>query len=203
VNEADSNPGGTGGVGTGGIVAYLVFLVVGGLLVGGFAWSLAPAAQAQRGAACRAMEPEPRDVQAPDIELFDMEGNAVRLSDFRGKFVVINFWATYCEPCTKEWPDLDKLGRRLEDREDVVILAVSVDEKLDPIAPYVERMSLGETRVKVLWDPTGQVNRQFGSENIPDTFFVDATGKIRSAFVNVRQWGRPEAFRCVDAMAAG
>ena len=135
---------------------------------------------------------------APAFEVQDLEGNAVSLEDFRGKLVIVNFWATWCEPCITEWPQLDQLAERLEGRDDVVILAVSIDQKREDIPPFLERMSLTDTKVKVLWDPNNAVNLAYGSEKIPDTFFVDEAGRLSAAFVNVRKWGNPEAYHCVD-----
>lgn len=137
-------------------------------------------------------------LMAPSFEVEDLEGNTVSLEDFRGKLVILNFWATWCEPCITEWPQLDQLAERLQGRDDVVILAVSIDQKREDIAPFLERMSLTDTGVKVLWDPNASVNVEYGSEKIPDTFFVDEAGRLSAAFVNVRKWGNPEAFHCVD-----
>ncbi|MEM6289666.1 MAG: TlpA disulfide reductase family protein [Myxococcota bacterium] len=135
---------------------------------------------------------------APEIEAQDLQGNPVKLSDFRGKLVLVNFWATWCEPCITEWPQLDQLAARLGDRDDVVVLAVSIDEKREDIVPFLERMSLDQTGVTVLWDPTSEQHRNYGSDKIPDTFFIDEQGVVSAAFVNVRKWGNPEAFHCVD-----
>lgn len=135
---------------------------------------------------------------APEFTAQDLEGNEVSLADFRGKLVLVNFWATWCEPCITEWPQFDQLAQRLGDRGDVVILAVSIDEKREDVAPFLERMSLQQTGVKVLWDPTNSINQAYGSSKIPDSFFVDESGKLSTAFVNVRKWGNPEAYHCVD-----
>lgn len=135
---------------------------------------------------------------APEIEAQDLNGNPVKLSDFRGKFVVVNFWATWCEPCTTEWPQLHQLAARMAERDDVVVLAVTIDSEQEKILPFLELMSLMETEVAVVWDPTSEVHTQYGSSKIPDTFFVNEEGELVSAFVNVRKWGAPEAFHCVD-----
>ncbi len=137
-------------------------------------------------------------LMAPEFTAQDLEGNEVSLADFRGKLVIVNFWATWCEPCITEWPQFDQLAQRLGDRDDVVILAVSIDEKREDVAPFLERMSLMDTGVRVLWDPSNSINRAYGSEKIPDSFFVDESGKLSTAFVNVRKWGNPEAYHCVD-----
>jgi thiol-disulfide isomerase/thioredoxin len=142
---------------------------------------------------------------APDFTVKDLEGNEVKLSDFRGKLVVLNFWATWCEPCITEWPQVAKLARRLEDEGDdgVVVLAVSIDQEQQKIGPFLELMTLFESPVKVLWDETTKLHEQFGSEKIPDTFFVDEEGRVSAVFVNTREWGGPDALHCVEASAKG
>lgn len=186
-----------------GWAAMLVFVLVGGLLVFGFAQALVPAAEAQLGAACRPLTPIPRSGPAPAIELEDLEGKPVSLADFRGKFLVLNFWATWCEPCTREWPDLDMLAARLAERGDVEVVAISVDQELEAIAPYLERMQLSETPVTVLRARAADAHQSFGSDKIPDTYFVSPEGELEAVFVNVREWGGAKAVRCVQASAEG
>lgn len=184
-----------------GTTALLSYLIVGGLLVFGFALAIFPAVEAQNAAACRPLRPEARPGPAPEFVVEDLEGNEVRLSDFRGKFLVINFWATFCEPCITEWPQVQRLAERVADREDIVVLAISIDPERAPIEPFLEQMALDETRVQVLWDPTESVHKSFGTTNIPDTYFVDEDGQIVHAFVNVRDWGSPDAYHCLDSVA--
>lgn len=185
-----------------GIVAHLGFIAVGSLLVFVFAAALLPALRAQGEAPCRSLEPEPRTGTAPQFAVQDLAGQPVALADFAGKFVIVNFWATWCEPCIREWPQLDRLAERLVDRDDVVILAISMDSEPALIAPFLERMSLSDTRVRVLWDPQQAVQKQFGTEKLPDTYFVDRAGQLVHAFINVRDWGRPAAYQCVESMLA-
>ena len=147
------------------------------------------------------MTPAPLEGPIPEIELEDLDGNPVALSDYAGKFLVVNFWATWCDPCTREWPDLDRLAARVSGRDDVVVLAISVDEKIADIGPFLERMGLGETPVTVLRAKDPAAHQRFGSEKIPDTYFVDRQGQLESVFVNVREWGRAKAVRCVEARA--
>jgi thiol-disulfide isomerase/thioredoxin len=141
---------------------------------------------------------------APELAVADLEGNPVALADFRGKLVVLNFWATWCEPCITEWPQVAKLARRLQDEgdDDVVVLAVSIDQEQERIGPFLELMTLFESPVKVLWDESTTAHQAFGSQKIPDTYFVDAEGRVSAVFVNVREWGEPDALHCVEATAA-
>jgi len=143
--------------------------------------------------------------EAPDFTVKDLEGNEVHLSDFRGKLVVLNFWATWCPPCVIEWPQVAKLARRLQDEGDdgVVVLAVSIDHEPEKIGPFLELMTLFESPVKVLWDESTKLHEQFGSEKIPDTYFVDEQGLVSAVFVNEREWGQPDALHCVEASIGG
>lgn len=184
-----------------GIFTYTVYVLVGGLLVFGFAWSLSGAVETQNESICRMLNPEVREGAAPDFTVQDLEGNEVSLSDFEGKFVVLNFWATWCEPCIREWPQVHKLAERLAEDDEIVVLAMSVDEEREAIEPFLARMSLSDSEVRVLWDPEQKVQKAFGTEKLPDTYFIDEQGELVYAFINVREWGAPEAFHCVDGMA--
>lgn len=198
--EAASTEGPTRRLDPLGIVALLSYLVVGGIFVFGFAWALRPAIEAQKNAPCRNMRPEPRVGAAPDFTVQDLQGNEVSLADLRGKFVVLNFWATWCEPCITEWPQVSLLAERLAERDDVVVVAMSIDEKREEIEPFLQRMSLQNTGVKVLWDPTQSVQKSYGTEQIPDTYFIDEDGQLVDAFINVRPWGSPDALSCLDSV---
>lgn len=183
------------------LIAMLGFVLIGGLLVFGFAQALVPAAEAQLGAACRPLAPVPKSGELPEFELETLDGQPASLDTLRGKFVVLNFWATWCEPCTREWPDLDLLATRLGERDDIAVVAISVDQSLDEIGPYLERMGLTETRVQILRAKDPEAYKLLGSEKIPDTYFVTPDGQLEAVFVNVREWGRPKAIRCVEASA--
>lgn len=183
-----------------GITAYVLFVALGASLVFWFASALRPAVAAQAAAPCRSLRPDPRDGAAPQFTVQDLAGAPVALTDFAGKFVVVNFWATWCEPCIREWPQLDRLAERFAGRDDVVVLAISMDKEPAALAPFLQRMGLEETRVKVLWDPQQAVQTAYGTTNLPDTYFVDRAGQLRDAFINVREWGRPAAYQCVESM---
>jgi len=198
-DAAESRPGISGL----GVVAHLIFVAAGGLLVFFFAAALTPAITAQGAAACRSLEPEARSGPAPEFTVQDLSGAPVTLGDFGGKLVIVNFWATWCEPCIREWPQLDRLAERFAGRDEVVILAISVDSDPALIAPFLERMSLTDTRVRVLWDPKQEVQKSYGTDKLPDTYFVGKAGELLHAFINIRDWGRPAAYQCVESMLGG
>lgn len=215
--------GASQGVDAVGVLAHVLFILIGGLLVFGFAYALWPAVDVQNDAPCRSLRPNalaytPAGLKlgdgvegeglpeieirpAPDMQLERLDGSPVSLTDYAGKFVVLNFWASWCEPCLREWPQLDKLARRLGGNDEVVVLAVSLDREFADIGTYLNQAGLSETPVEVVFDRSGEANTLYGSEALPDTFFIDKKGQLIGAFVNVREWGKPHAFRCVEATA--
>jgi peroxiredoxin len=115
---------------------------------------------------------------APDFTLTDLDGNRVSLSQFRGKPVVINFWATWCPPCKAELPHLVKAYEREQGR--VVFLAISVDEPERTVRRFVEDNGVSLT---VLLDDGGEVAADYRVEGIPTTFFISRDGEIVARYV--------------------
>jgi cytochrome c biogenesis protein CcmG/thiol:disulfide interchange protein DsbE len=153
-----------------------------------------------RDGACVALEPAalPQVVQSgapPDFQLPDAAGRSVSLSQQRGHPVLLNFWATWCPPCVDEVPSLEDLARRLKGT-DMRMLAVSVDDDWDKIRRFFPKGS----DIGVLLDTSHNVPKTFGTEMFPETFLIDAAGRIRYYFNNKRDWSRPEAVACLESL---
>ena len=153
-----------------------------------------------RDGACQALEPAPlpailRDKPTPDFQLPDANGKTVSLKAQIGHPVLLNFWATWCPPCIDEVPSLEDLARRIEGT-DLRMLAVSVDDDWEPIRRFFAKGS----RMGVLLDKSHDVPKQFGTDKYPETFLLDASGKIRYYYVNKRDWSRPEAVACLESL---
>lgn len=161
---------------------------------------VAPALKTAADAGCRAMEPQVIDRPAPDLVFEDLQGNKVSVRNANA-FLVLNFWATWCEPCLDEWPDLDRLAERVGERQDIEVWAVSIDEDREAVRRFLKEHKLEGGHVRVLFDPTHKAHEAFGSDKIPDTYFVTPQGQLTNVFVNTRHWGKPEAQRCVEASA--
>jgi peroxiredoxin len=122
---------------------------------------------------------------APDFELPLLTGEAVRLTDFRGKVVFLNIWATWCGPCREEMPSMEKLHQALKD-QDFEILAVSVDsEGVDAVAPFAKTFNL---TFPILLDREGAIGRLYGTTGVPETFIIDKRGVIVSKVIGYRNW---------------
>jgi peroxiredoxin len=153
-----------------------------------------------RDGACIALAPDPlpeplRNGPTPDFQLPDVRGNATSLKQQLGHPVFLNFWATWCPPCVDEIPALEDLARRLKGT-DMRMLAVSVDDDWGQIRRFFAKGS----DIGVLLDTSHDVPKKFGTEKYPETFLIDAAGRIRYYFINKRDWSRPEAIACLESL---
>ena len=114
-------------------------------------------------------------VPAPPFETTDLEGRPVALADYRGKVVLLNFWATWCEPCKKEMPEMQAAYEKLHD-QGFIVLAVNFGETPDPAGNFAHH---GRLTFPILLDRKVKVAASYGIVNLPVSFFIDADGIIR------------------------
>ncbi len=186
-------------------LAQLAFIAVAALAVYGFV----QAAQGdQRRSACTAlcaMAPAyaGRNRVAPDFELPDMDGNLVKLSSFRGKTVILNFWTITCGPCKDEIPSLAELQTIIGKRKDVVLLTVSTDDGPDDVRDRLAVLAGSDHPFTILFDPDLKVTKdKYGTELFPETWIIDPKGVIRARFDGERDWSGATAFNVIE-MANG
>ncbi|MDP3540924.1 MAG: TlpA disulfide reductase family protein [Elusimicrobiota bacterium] len=114
--------------------------------------------------------------QAPEFSLPDLAGKTVSLASFHGKPVLVNFWATWCDTCKKEMPDLEELSRRADGRYSVI--GVSMDENLSAVPPFVKEHKV--TFPILYFDR--KVSAAYAVRGLPAAYLIDAEGRI------VRRW---------------
>lgn len=115
---------------------------------------------------------------APDFELSDMEGNPVKLSDYRGKAVLLNFWASWCPPCRAEMPHMEKLYNKYKD-ENFDILAVNLtntEKNSGDAEKFVKELGLTFT---IPMDVKGEAGSDYNIMAYPTSYFIDSDGVIR------------------------
>ncbi|AEJ61576.1 alkyl hydroperoxide reductase/ Thiol specific antioxidant/ Mal allergen [Spirochaeta thermophila DSM 6578] len=137
-------------------------------------------------------------VPAPEFMLPLLEGGQVSLSDYRGKVVLLNFWATWCPPCRMEMPSIETMVRALKG-EDVVFLAVDVQEQRSQVSSFIKEN--GYT-FPVLLDATGQVARMYAVSGIPTTYFIDKEGNVRGKLVGARNWDAQVVYEAIKRVLA-
>lgn len=122
-----------------------------------------------------------------DIALPDLDGKTVRLSDFRGQVVLVNFWATWCPPCVEEMPSLQKLQEVLGDKG-LHVLAISVDDNLEDVEKFQKDL---QVTLPILLDPGAKVAHSFATFKFPETYVVDREGKLAAKVIGPRDWVAP------------
>lgn len=110
--------------------------------------------------------------KAIDFQLRNLEGKQVSLSDYHGKKIMLNFWATWCPPCKKEMPEMEKVHK---ENKDIVILSVNLDPNQD-VKGFMEKMNL---TFPVLLDQENDINKEYKVISIPTSFFIDSEGIIK------------------------
>ena len=133
----------------------------------------------------RGAHPAQLSAPAPDFTVSD-GSTSVHLADYRGKVVLLNFWATWCAPCIQETPSLLQLHH---DRPDLAILAVSIDEDPDAYAQFLERKHVDLITVR---DPEQSAAKLYHTEGWPETYIIDRQGVIRRKIVGDPDWSNPE-----------
>jgi thiol-disulfide isomerase/thioredoxin len=111
---------------------------------------------------------------APEVELVNFSGETLRLSDFEGRPVVLNFWASWCPPCIAEMPDFERVNQAVGDR--VMFIGVNFQDDADQAARLA--VETGVTYLLVR-DPQGLIFQQFDGLGMPTTVFIDASGSVR------------------------
>lgn len=125
---------------------------------------------------------------APNFTLKNLDGKEINLNQFRGKHVLINFWATWCGPCKIEMPSLEALYERFKDRN-FVLLAISNDMfGANIVKPFVKAHNIN---FPVLLDQRLKVSNAFGVVSLPTTFMIDPQGKIIGALFGAEDWATP------------
>ena len=140
----------------------------------------------------RALEVTPVEMRppVPDLAFTDMEGNPAKLSDFRGKVVVLNIWATWCTPCREEMPTLDNL-QAIFAEEPVIVLALSVDRSgPERVRAFLEE--IGVERLHVYRDPKMAATRALRVPGLPATLLIDRQGREAARLLGIAQWDSAE-----------
>jgi cytochrome c biogenesis protein CcmG, thiol:disulfide interchange protein DsbE len=133
----------------------------------------------------RGAKPSRIGKSAPDFTVGD-SAKSVRLADYRGKIVMVNFWASWCGPCIQETPALVALHH---DRPDIAILGISIDEDPGAYRRFLERFHVDYTTVL---DPNQTVAKKYGADGWPETYIIDRNGILRRKVWGDPDWSNPE-----------
>lgn len=153
--------------------------------------TLSYASATQAGDAWDAMGVQRKDgAQAPDFTLDGLDGEPISLSDFKGKVVFLNFWATWCPPCKAEMPAMGQLYKKFKDKG-VVVVAVNHYEEKGKVMHFVAD---GGYTFPVPLDIKGVASDKYKVRFLPVTFIIDRGGKLIGQVVGMRQWDSSVSF---------
>lgn len=129
----------------------------------------------------------------PPLELTDLRGKKHSLADYRGKVVLVNFWATWCEPCREEMPSMERLRVSLAERP-FAVLAVNLAEPESRIAKFLDTVPVG---FPILLDRDTKTTRAWQAKVLPATYIVGPDGAIRYRHVGELDWSKPQVRKLI------
>ena len=133
-----------------------------------------------------------KGVPAPDFTFPGLDGKKVRLTDYKGKVVLLNIWATWCAPCVAEMPSMEKLYQELKS-EGFEILAASIDVSgAKVVIPFIKKHRLS---FPALTDTKGAIKNLYLTTGVPESFIIDKDGIIEERVIGPRDWATPGAIR--------
>lgn len=136
------------------------------------------------------LTPLPKPLPAPDFTLEDMDEENHSLKDFQGKVVLLNFWATWCPPCRREMPSMERLYQKLNG-ENFTVIAINQMEDGDHVFAYTGQLEVDPT-FTILFDKDSMVSNSYRVSGLPTTFLIDKQGNIRYRAIGGREFDHPE-----------
>jgi peroxiredoxin len=134
---------------------------------------------------------------APNFTLPNLKGGAISLKDYRGRVVVLNFWATWCPPCVEEMPSLAAFAREMESAG-VTVVGVSLDYDEDALRQFIEKH---EVKFPIARDTQQRVSAQYGTFKYPETYIIDPDGNITDKLIGAINWQDPRILARVRGAA--
>ena len=141
------------------------------------------------------LESRPAQV-APAFLAKDLAGQSHTLADYRGKVVLLNFWASWCPPCRREMPSMERLRLKMAGRP-LVILALDSVEPVEDVQAFLTTMKLD---FPILLDPEGENTRRWKVYALPTTFLLDKAGRIRHVLKGGAEWDEGEALEAIEGL---
>lgn len=130
------------------------------------------------------------NLPAPDFTLEDIDAKKFSLKDYRGKVIMLNFWATWCPPCRREMPSMERLHQKFANK-DFVVLAVNQMEDGDQVFTFTGDLGVDLT-FPILFDKDSSVSHAYGVMGLPTTYLIDKKGNVRFRAIGGREFDHPE-----------
>ncbi len=139
-------------------------------------------------------------ILASDFALQNMDEEIIKLSDYRGKVVLLNFWATWCPPCVRELPSMERL-QGLVGREAFKVIAINQMEAPDDVFAFTGQLTI-EPTFEIVFDTDSKVSQAYAVRGLPTTYLIDKKGNIRYRAVGGREFDHVEVVRQIKQLIA-
>ena len=171
------------------------------LLLGASGLLLSALLPVRRALAAAVKFSEWRGGATPPLQLKDGQGKDHDLAGYRGKVVLVNFWATWCEPCRDEMLSLEELQERLKGRP-FAVLAVNMEESDAKVTRFLQSALLQKDSLTVLYDRFGKAAKDWKARLLPVSFLVGPDGRIHSTLLGAADWTAPEVMAQIEKLMA-
>ncbi len=168
--------------------------IAAGLGLLGALWGFS--ALAQTGTGIGALDALPERPQTPDFTLTDTQGRTHRLSEYRGRVVLVNFWSVWCAPCRHEMPAMQRAWERVRER-DVLILAINLQDSVEQVAQFFEAIPV---QFPVLLGGDTAMMREWSVQVLPTSLVIDPQGRARYQVIGAYDWDQPAALEALLAL---
>jgi thiol-disulfide isomerase/thioredoxin len=137
-----------------------------------------------------------KPIEFSNAGFINIEKRKLSISDFKGKVILLNLWATWCPPCTAEMPSLENLYKKFKNNA-FTILAVSQGEDLQTVKGYIVK---NKFTFPVLIDNKNEIAKLYGTGSIPTTYLIDKEGYKIAGFIGSRDWNSPEVINLINEL---
>ena len=144
------------------------------------------------------LNPLPAPIAAPAFRLDDMDGESHSLQDYQGKVILLNFWATWCPPCRREMPSMERLYQELQGRGFVVV-AINQFEDPDHVFAFTGELPV-DPSFPILFDRDSRVAESYNVKGLPSTYLIDKQGRVRYRAIGGREFDHPEVVALIRGM---
>ena len=160
--------------------------------------SFSVAAEWQQPELSHNLTPVTKIIAASDFELPNMDEEKRKLSDYRGKVVLLNFWATWCPPCIREMPSMERLHEQIN-ADDFSVIAINQMEDGDQVFAFTGQLEIDPT-FEILFDSRSEVSQAYAVRGLPTTYLIDKQGNIRYRAVGGREFDHPDVVKIINGL---
>ncbi len=134
----------------------------------------------------------------PEFSLKQPNGEPLKLSDYKGKIVLLNFWASWCEPCIKEFPSMISLVEKM--KGELILLAISADYEEQDMKNFLKAFKVDSPYIYVAWDKDQETAKSYGTFTLPESYIIGKKGELIRKVSGIEEWDTPDAIEYFESL---